>query len=668
MKKIILALALVFGVLVVGIVAIPFFIDVNQYRPEIVSLVNSQINGRFDLGTLKLSLWGEVAVQAEKAELKDGTQAELLSVRDFKLTVPLKSLFLFKPELRIVMKRPELHLIKNKQGVWNALTLLQNKKEETQKPFGNKEAPSTESKAVPSWSRNAQISLFLEDAAVKVEDLKSNSQLELNRLNLKTGALSLDKLPMFSLSGHLESKGPFEIQGEGTSSSLLLVAKLDEMRFPMGAFEKKPGSPARIRALISKSGDDYFLEGNLEPLQIQGGYLKQDLKLSGDIKASQEKLDKLGLKLQAKAFDVEISANVSSFESPRILARIDSSEMDLDELIDWDKMKKASLEAAEKIKTTEGAAPSIPQAAPSGSVPKTATGEISVNAKSLKFYRIRMEPIRGKFRLKDQKLDGSFDEAKVLGGKIKATAQVNLSSSVPQYAFQTQVENVSLEEAVASQMEMLRNSMTGSLSGEMTGKGWGLDAKAAKRNLDASGKMSVKKAKLTTIDINKMVSQGVNGVLSKVADKVPVLRGKELKTGDISSEFQKVTSSFTIKAGEFVAPDFFAEAIPKRGIDIKGSTRVGLLDYALKADWEVLDTYGLFQVDPILIERGKPFRIPVRIEGTLLSPKYDYAQIPEFLVQIALNNVGVVAKEKAQQELKKQAEEKVKSILKGIFK
>ena len=165
-----------------------------------------------------------------------------------------------------------------------------------------------------------------------------------------------------------------------------------------------------------------------------------------------------------------------------------------------------------------------------------------------------------------------------------------------------------------------------------------------------------------------MVSEGINGVISKVAEKVPTLRGKELKTGDLSSEFKIVTSNFIIREGEFLAPDFSAEAIPRRGVDIKGNTKVGLLNYSLKADWEIFDTYNLFHVDPVLIERGKVFRVPITVGGTLLSPQYDYGQIPEFLVQIALKNLGFAAQEKATQELKKQAEGQIKNILKGIFK
>lgn len=58
MKKLTFGLLAVLLVLLLGIVTIPFFVDVDRFRPEILELVNSKINGHFNLGKLKLTLWG----------------------------------------------------------------------------------------------------------------------------------------------------------------------------------------------------------------------------------------------------------------------------------------------------------------------------------------------------------------------------------------------------------------------------------------------------------------------------------------------------------------------------------------------------------------------------------------------------------------------------------
>ncbi|NBX76579.1 MAG: AsmA family protein [Proteobacteria bacterium] len=702
MKKLTLGLLGLLLILIIGMVTIPFFVNVDRFRPEIVELVNSKLNGHFDLGKLKLTLWGEIAVEADEAILTDSNKAQILSVGKFKLRVPVRSLLSMKPEIQVVMQKPKVQVKRDQRGEWNVLSLMKKEKSE-----GTGEMPAPEPKSLdvpkaveevkapnkqtsPSWAERASVSISIEEATLQVEDLKSNSHTELDRLNLETGALSLNSLPVFKLSGILGAStegrggisGPFEITGESKDETLNLSANLDKVSFSMGAFQKKSGSPTRLLATIKKTGDLYISEGELEPVKVTGDYLKQDLEVTAQWKASSESVDKAVLKLKAKAFDCEVSTQVKSFENPKIMANVLSNEMDLDELVDWVKMGNAPVPVAKRAEVEKGESPSpvskttkntnvaSPSTLPSSPSPvaKAATGEIVFNVKVMKLYQMQLEPVQGKFLLKDQKLVGIFDETRLWGGKLKGTTQVDLRSKVPQYAFQVQLNGLSLGEAVASKMEFLKNTISGSLSGEMSGSGEGADANSAKKSLNANGKMFVAGAKLNTFDIHKMVAGGIKGVYEKVSEKVPALKGKELKMGDVSSEFRKITATFTIKDGEFQSTDFVAEAVPQKGVDIKGSTKVGLLDYALKADWEVYDTYNLLRVDPILIERGKPFRIPISVGGTLLSPEYSYLQIPEALVQVALKNLGSMAQDKATQEIKKQAEGQIKNILKGIFK
>jgi len=704
MKKLTFGFLAVLLVLLLGVVTIPFFVDVDRFRPEIVELVNSKINGQFNLGKLKLTLWGELAVEADEAILTDSNKTQILSVGKFKLRAPLRSLLSMKPEIQVVMQKPQVQVKRDQRGEWNVLSLMKQEKAEKAEKVVGAQVPETKSTDVPkaaieekapvkevgpSWAQQASVSISIEEAALKVEDSKSHSQYELERLNLKTGALSLNSLPTFKLSGILgastegqgEITGPFEINGESKDKALNLSANFDKVSLVLGAFQKKSGSPARLRMSIKKTNDTYLAEGELEPVKVEGDYLKQEVEVTAQWKATTDAVEKAVLKLKAKAFDCEVSTQVKSFENPKIMVNVLSNEMNLDELVDWVKMKNASPPARKTIDKGEAPVPVMPQstkaasATPATTAPstpsapaKTASGEIVFNAKVIKLYQMQLEPVRGKFLLRDQKLAGTFDEIRLWGGKIKGTTQVDLTMKAPKYAFQVQLEGLNLGEAVASKMEFLKNTITGSLSGEMSGRGEGADANSAKKSLNANGKMLVTGAKLNTFDIHKMVAGGIKGVYEKISEKIPALKGKELKMGDVSSEFKKITATFTIKEGEFQSSDFFAEAVPQKGVDIKGNTKVGLLDYALKADWEVYDTYNLLRVDPILIERGKTFRIPITVGGTLLSPEYSYLQIPEALVQVALKNLGAAAQEKATQEIKKQAEGQIKNILKGIFK
>ena len=61
MRRIFKWLGIVVAVLLAGIVAVPFFINVDQFRPMLQQELSAALNREVKLGNLKLSLWaGEV--------------------------------------------------------------------------------------------------------------------------------------------------------------------------------------------------------------------------------------------------------------------------------------------------------------------------------------------------------------------------------------------------------------------------------------------------------------------------------------------------------------------------------------------------------------------------------------------------------------------------------
>jgi hypothetical protein len=173
-----------------------------------------------------------------------------------------------------------------------------------------------------------------------------------------------------------------------------------------------------------------------------------------------------------------------------------------------------------------------------------------------------------------------------------------------------------------------------------------------------------------------MVSDGLNGAIGKIADKIPALKGKAV--GGLQgreSRYDSVSSDFTIHGGQFVAPNFVAKAAPNKGIDLKGDVAVGLKEQSLKANFEVIDTYNLthardlavnqngVEVNHILAEGNGPVRFPVSVGCTLMAPCYSYTQVPEFLAKVAVNNAMGGLKSRAKSEL----QNKAKDILKGAI-
>jgi hypothetical protein len=67
-------------------------VDVDKYRPQIVSKANEQLNGKLELGQLKLSLWGRVKIDINGLKLSDAAGKNIISVQDASFNLPFLSL------------------------------------------------------------------------------------------------------------------------------------------------------------------------------------------------------------------------------------------------------------------------------------------------------------------------------------------------------------------------------------------------------------------------------------------------------------------------------------------------------------------------------------------------------------------------------------------------
>jgi hypothetical protein len=125
MKKILWVLGGLFVVVLVALVSVPLFVNVDQYRPVITAEANKHLNGKLELGALKLSLWGAVKIHAESIRLSvNGFPTPMVDTKDFHLEIPFASLFTGKPRVIAVLDAPQISVVKNQLGKMNALELL----------------------------------------------------------------------------------------------------------------------------------------------------------------------------------------------------------------------------------------------------------------------------------------------------------------------------------------------------------------------------------------------------------------------------------------------------------------------------------------------------------------------------------------------------------------
>ena len=116
-------IAIAFLVLIAAIVALPFIVDVNQFKPELESRLSTALGREIKLGRLKLSvLSGSLVVDdISIADNSAFSPLPFVSAKSLKVAVELKPL-IFSKSLRISgirLEHPSIALIRSAAGTWN---------------------------------------------------------------------------------------------------------------------------------------------------------------------------------------------------------------------------------------------------------------------------------------------------------------------------------------------------------------------------------------------------------------------------------------------------------------------------------------------------------------------------------------------------------------------
>src|SRR6218665_560127 len=122
MKKILWVVGALFVALLVAVISVPLFVNVDQYRPQITAEANKRINGKLELGHLNLSLWGAVKIHAESIVLSvNGFPGELVNTQKFHWEILFLSILSGEPQIVAVLTQPKISVVKEADGRINAL-------------------------------------------------------------------------------------------------------------------------------------------------------------------------------------------------------------------------------------------------------------------------------------------------------------------------------------------------------------------------------------------------------------------------------------------------------------------------------------------------------------------------------------------------------------------
>ena len=125
--KIVIGLLLVVVLIVGGILALPFLIDLNKYQDQYKPLIEDALNRKVQLQGIRLTIWPRIGARVDGFVVLDDPafgSSSFASLNSLDIGVKLLPLLSGKVEVEeITLRNPVITVIKNKNGVLNVSTI-----------------------------------------------------------------------------------------------------------------------------------------------------------------------------------------------------------------------------------------------------------------------------------------------------------------------------------------------------------------------------------------------------------------------------------------------------------------------------------------------------------------------------------------------------------------
>ncbi|MCF7822167.1 MAG: AsmA family protein [Mariprofundaceae bacterium] len=226
----------VLALIMVLLLAVPFFIDVNDYKPQITKAVEDATGRTFQVGEIKASLFPWVGVRLDNVRLANRTG---FSDRDFlkveSLNVQLDLLPLFSKQIEVkhfTLDTPQLFLERNAEGAGNWEDLTGTAPSSTGTAVTEAGRTGTKPAASPALAAFNAESMQLSHGHLIWMDHATGEQLELSDLQLDINDVQVNRPVEVKASGRVSGE---PITVEARVGPLGDISRLDIDRLPIQA-------------------------------------------------------------------------------------------------------------------------------------------------------------------------------------------------------------------------------------------------------------------------------------------------------------------------------------------------------------------------------------------------------------------------------------------------
>jgi len=288
MKRFLVISGIIVGVLLLVIIAVPLFINVDSFRPDLEKKLSAALNRQVHIGKLDASLLSggasasDITIADDPAFNKD----PFLKAASVKVGVQLMPL-IFSKQLKVTsltIQKPDITLLKNAAGKWNYSTLGATAEAQKTPPEGSKPNPAP---SEPSGKSTPDISVDKFEIAggtVRVGHSSGHAagkESVYQNVNLVAHNISATSAMPFTLSAGLPAGGTLNLEGQA------------------GPLNPTDSSKSPLDAKITLKHADLAATGFVDPSSGVGGILDFD----GQVKSDGHKLHSEG---NAKAADLRV--------------------------------------------------------------------------------------------------------------------------------------------------------------------------------------------------------------------------------------------------------------------------------------------------------------------------------------------------------------------------
>lgn len=279
MKRILKILGIVIAILIVVVIAIPFFINANTFRPTLESELTEALGRQVKVGNLSLLLLAG-AVKADDIAIADDpefSKSPFVQAKSFQVGVELIPL-IFSKTLNVTdlaLNQPEISLVKSANGEkWN-FSSLGGKNPSAQKPAH----PSSSS---GGGNLNLSIAkLNVNDGRLTLSRAESNEKPRVyDKVNIAVTNFSFTSSFPFQMTAQLPGGGGLKLNGkagpiDANNAALTpLEAKVDVEKMNLaesGFIDPASGisGMADFDGTVSSNGHDAKTNGTLKVMNLQ---------------------------------------------------------------------------------------------------------------------------------------------------------------------------------------------------------------------------------------------------------------------------------------------------------------------------------------------------------------------------------------------------------------